>query len=100
MADVFERRIQNNLFVVRSDQKSNCSKSKDIVLEYYSGDGESHSYESYSSKSLQVSQINLTRIVLELRPCTKMDLKMCYFASFWSQPDGNTAVNLFSLTQT
>lgn len=99
MADVFERRIQNNLFVVRSDQKSNCSKSKDIVLEY-SGDGESHSYESYSSKSLQVSRINLTRIVLEFSSCTKMDLKMCYFASFWSQPDRNTAVNLFSLTQT
>ena len=31
--------------------KSYCRKSKDMVLRYYFVEGETHSYEEYSSKS-------------------------------------------------
>ena len=44
---VADRKKNSEQFAV----KWNCSKSKDIVLKCYSGDGESRSYEKSSSIS-------------------------------------------------
>ena len=38
------------------------SKNNDMVLKYYFGDSESHSYEEYSSKNLKLSDIKCTQV--------------------------------------